>query len=612
VPTQPISLLQRFERVGSLAAMPFSARLDDLRPNRRRSAAFSGFAGEVAATRLAEVGPALNSVEEAAAAGLWAIGYVGYEAAPAFDSNLTVVPRGTFHGDLPLLWFGLYRQRHLNPEPDTGLEDYELSAWECVDERGHFEHDVAAIRERIIAGDTYQVNYTTRLRASFRGDPVAFYHDLAAAQSGGYGTYLDIGRFKIISASPELFFDRYPAGKGTDRLVTRPMKGTAARGRWPAEDEDKRVALESSEKDRAENIIVVDLLRNDVGRVADYGTVAVENLLAIERYDTVWQMTSTITGEVDSSVPLCDVFTALFPCGSITGAPKVRTMEIIADLESEPRGVYTGAIGFVSPPDVPGPRASFSVGIRTVVIDGETGEAEYGVGGGITFGSEPGAEYDEAMLKAQILSYGRSDFELLETLRWSPVAGWYWLDRHLQRIGMSAAYFGVDLDGEHLRGRLEAAVGGQQELRVRVTVGRLGKVRVEAVPLPPGGIASVGVAVDDRPVDVSSPFLFHKTTRRNLYDEALARHPDAEDVILINAAGELTESTIANVVVKLDAKWCTPPVEAGCLPGVYRSVLLEEGTVEERRIRKTDLARCEGLALVNSVRLWRPAYIIDG
>ena len=582
--------------------MRFQARLDDLRPDRRRSAAFTDQVGEIVATDPAHVRTALDQVEAAARRGLWAVGYVAYEAAPAFDSNLEVLPRGEFHSGLPLVWFGLFARRLLNPEPRVERGEYQLSGWEWIDDRDHFVGDVATIRDHIVAGDTYQVNYTTRLRARFSGDPVSLYEDLSAAQSGGYGTYLDTGRFQVVSASPELFFDRYPTGRGTDRLITRPMKGTVARGRWEAEDVSQRQWLAGSLKNRAENLIVVDLLRNDLGRIADFGTVRADDLFTIERYDTVWQMTSTISAEVGSDVPLRDVFGGLFPCGSITGAPKVRTMEIIADLESEPRGVYTGAIGFVSPPDAPGPRASFSVGIRTVVIDGASGEAEYGVGGGITFDSDPGGEYEEAALKAQVLSYGRSDFELLETMRWNPFSGWYWLDQHLDRLERSAGYFGIPIDRQGLRERLDRAVGGENDLRVRLTVDRLGRIKATVDLMISDDPRSVAVAIDHEPVDIASPFLFHKTTRRDVYEERRMRHPHADDVLLTNEAGELTESTIANLAVKLDGHWVTPPISSGCLPGVYRQALLDEGRLIERPILLPELERCEGIALINSVR----------
>ncbi|MDX2468167.1 MAG: aminodeoxychorismate synthase component I, partial [Acidimicrobiia bacterium] len=512
---------------------------------------------------------------------------------------------------LPLMWFGLFETRELNQGFEDGLGDYQLDKWEWTDKRGDFESHVARIKDYIVAGDTYQVNYTSRLRSKFSGDPMAFYRDLTASQSGGYGTFLDTGRFKIASASPELFFDRYPLRDGIDKLITRPMKGTLHRGRWPNEDEVRRHQLATSKKDQAENLIIVDLLRNDLGRVAEFGTVNVEALMAVERYDTVWQMTSTISAEIRSDMSLHQVLQGLFPCGSITGAPKVRTMQIISELESESRGAYTGAIGFVSPPNAAGPRASFSVGIRTVVIDSESGEAEYGVGGGITFDSDPASEYEEAALKAKVLSYGRPDFELLETMRWSHSTGWYWLEEHLDRLEESANYFGIPIDRRQVVARLEAAVGDLGESRVRLTIDRSGAVSVKVAVFVEPEEKGVAVAVDAEPVDTSSPFLFHKTTRRDVYASRSERHPDADDVLLVNEAGELTESTIANVAVKLDGRWFTPPIESGCLPGVYRQVLIEQGKIEERPIPLADLAGCEGIALLNSVRLWRPAFVVD-
>lgn len=599
---------------GYARSMATVARLDDLRPNRRRSAVFGNQVGAVVATSVDEVLSAIARVEHAAAEGLWAVGYVGYEAAPAFDPSLVVRSRPVngFHGGLPLVWFGLFESRILNPEPDVDLGPYRMSDWRWVDDRGAYEKAVDTVRNHIIAGDTYEVNYTTRLRSHFSGDPVAFYHELAAGQSGGYGAYLDTGRYQIASASPELFFDRHLTDGGPDRLVTRPMKGTAPRGRWADEDRHRRRELASSVKDRAENLIIVDLLRNDLGRVADFGSVSVVELMAIERYDTVWQMTSTVAGTINPSVRLVDVFRGLFPSGSITGAPKVRTMEIIRDLETEPRGVYTGAIGFVAPTGASGPRASFSVGIRTVVIDGETGDAEYGIGGGITYDSNPRAEYEEAAVKARVLTRGRSDFELLETMRWSPTTGWYWLDLHLDRLVSSADYFGVPVQRPSLVTSLVAAVEGAGESRVRLTVDRRGRIEVDVRPFVEGDAGPVGIAVDLEPIDTSSPFLFHKTTRRETYEERAARHPHADDVLLVNERGEITESTIANLAVKIRGQWCTPPVETGCLPGIYRRVLLDEGRLVERPTRVEDLGSCEGIALLNSVQLWRDAFLVGG
>lgn len=588
------------------------ARLDDLRHNRRRSAEFTDQVGEVVATAVDEVVPAIARVEQAAAAGLWAVGYVGYEAAPAFDPNLAVRSRqpNGFHSDLPLVWFGLFKSRVLNPGRSGARGIYEMSEWRWVNNRDAYERAVATIREHVVAGDVYQVNYTTRLRATFSGDPVALYHDLAAAQSGGYGTYLDTGRYRVLSASPELFFDRHPRADDSDRLVTRPMKGTAPRGRWLGEDLTRYEEFKNSAKERAENLIIVDLLRNDLGRIAEFGSVAVEDLMAIERYDTVWQMTSTIVGDIDPSAPLVNVLAALFPSGSVTGAPKVRVMKVIRDLETEPRGVYTGAIGFVAPAGFPGPCASFSVGIRTVVIEAHSGEAEYGIGGGVTFDSDPRAEYEEAALKSLILTHGRSDFELIETMRWAPDSGWYWLDFHLDRLQSSADYFGVPVRRAAIAAQLDAAVDGRGESRVRLAVDRHGRANVRVCRFVEDDRQPVAVAIDQQPVDTSSPFLYHKTTRREVYKDRLARYPNADDVLMVNERGELTESTMANLAVKVAGKWCTPPMESGCLPGVYRRVLLEQGRIVERPILLDDLADGGGIALLNSVRLWRDAFVV--
>ncbi len=571
-------------------------RFDDLRPGRRRSFELHGPVGVLVANRVDEVPALLDEVAVAAQSGLWAAGYAAYEAAPGFDSALTVVSGG----DGPVAWFGVFEQRGPAP-PLAGLSGaYDLGEWAPSLDAAAYEAGVATVRARIAAGDTYQVNYTMRLTAPFDGDPLALYRDLALAQSAGYGAYLDTGRRVIASASPELFFEW--TGR---RLVTRPMKGTAPRGRWRAEDEARRAALLASEKDRAENLMIVDLIRNDVGRVAEVGSVRVASLFDAERFDTVWQLTSTVEAETRPDVGLADVFGALFPCGSVTGAPKVRTMEIIADLERAPRGVYCGAIGFVEP----GGRAAFNVAIRTVVV--EDGVATYGVGGGVTWDSTPAGEHREALLKADVLARAGEPFALLETLRWDPTDGWWWRDEHLARLGASAEYFDIPLDLDAVGAALEAAAGGDRALRVRLTVDRDGTPAVGTAPAPPIG-EPVALAVDGAAVDRADPFLYHKTTRRAVYDAARARHPDADDVLLVNDRGEVTESTVANVVARVDGEWVTPPVDAGCLPGVHRRVLLDAGEIVERPLPLTDLWAAAEVALVNSVRGWMPARLQPG
>jgi para-aminobenzoate synthetase/4-amino-4-deoxychorismate lyase len=309
-----------------------------------------------------------------------------------------------------------------------------------------------------------------------------------------------------------------------------------------------------------------------------------------------------------------DVLGALFPCGSVTGAPKVRTMGIIAELEDSPRGVYCGAVGYLAPPGSGGPSARFNVPIRTVVLDTRTGTAEYGVGGGITWGSSAEGEYDETVAKARVLTARRPHFELYETLRSDADGSLRHLDRHLRRLAASADYFGFAHDEAVVVGVLEralAAVAGRPG-RVRVAVDRRGRADAGATPLvdAPG---PVRLAVDrDVPVDPTDPMLFHKTSLRARYDDARRRHPDADDVLLVNDRGEITESTIANVAVLLDGRWVTPPIDAGLLPGVGREVALEEGWLVERRVAVGDLDRAEATELVSDVRGRRPATIAAG
>ncbi|MCA1613635.1 MAG: aminodeoxychorismate synthase component I, partial [Acidobacteria bacterium] len=371
----------------------------------------------VAARTPAEVRPALREVEAGVASGLYAGGYVGYEAAPAFDTALAV--RGG--SPLPLLWFGLFRQpAHEAPAARGG---FRFSDWTPSVGRAAYEQNFAAARAAIARGDTYQINYSFRLRARFEGDALACYEQLASNQRAAYCAHLDTGRFKILSASPELFF-RWD-GRG---IVAKPMKGTARRGLWPEEDEEIGARLAASEKNRAENVMIVDLMRSDLGRVARVGSVRVRELCRVERYPTVFQLTSTVEARTRPGVTLEEIFAAAFPSGSVTGAPKVSTMRLVAALEDSPRGVYCGGVGLLTP----GGESVFNVAIRTVVIDAETGAAEYGVGGGLTWDSACGDEYEEALAKAAVLAGRREPFRLLETMRLE--GGRYsLLDRHLAR-----------------------------------------------------------------------------------------------------------------------------------------------------------------------------------
>ncbi len=571
----------------------------------------------VEARRPEEVRSVLEQVEATTAAGRHAAGFVAYEAAAAFDPACVVrlpeeqPPEGLPSGGLPLAWFALFGEPEaLDELPGAGAAPPALD-WRPALTAAEHAAAVAAIHRAIERGDVYQVNFTFPLEAllaealdgapdaAAAGDPLALFAALARLQPGPSAAYLDTGRWALCSASPELFFER----RG-ERLRCRPMKGTAARGRTTAEDRRAAAWLAASAKNRAENVMIVDMVRNDLGRVAAPGSVRVERLCAVEKYETVYQLTSTV--EARSAATLAEVFTALFPPASITGTPKLRAMELIAALEGRPRGVYTGAIGYAGP----GGLARFNVAIRTVVWDRRRRRAVYGTGGGIVWDSRAADEYRECRTKARLLFRSRPEFALLETLRWRPGDGYCLLGRHLERLADSAEYFDFALDPAAVTEQLARLAAGlpPRPHRVRLLLERSGAVRVESRPLERLELPR-RLAVAARPIDSRDPLLFHKTTLRRTYREARAAFPRHHDVLLWNRRGEATESTVANLVARLDGRLVTPPVDCGLLPGTLRADLLARGLLTERRLPLADLERAEGLYLISSLRGWLPAAL---
>lgn len=572
--------------------------------------------------------------------GVSAVGFLTYEAAAAYDLAVHAEP-----GPLPLLSFSLFRVRRdvsslMNSPPPRGA-GYSAGPWtNSLDEEAYRER-ITRIRSFLHAGDTYQVNFTFPMKTPFRGDPEAYFRDMCAAQDGEYATYLELDTgHSVLSASPELFLRR----RGS-RLLSKPMKGTAPRGRTLQEDHAGIRALRASPKERAENLMITDMIRNDLGRVAIPGSVRVPRLFEIERYPRVLQMISRV--EARSDVSLADLLAATFPCASITGAPKKRTMEIIRELEKTPRGIYTGTIGVVEPRC----RMRFNVAIRTVVVDSSAGEATFGVGGGIVWDSRPRGEYRECATKANILAVPDPPVTLLETVRWNPDRGITLYDGHHRRLRTSARYFRMaplsSLAGgfpgeEDLNRRIRdaaaqahPAVDRNTDWIVRILV-RRDSLELHAEPLPgrpldilgpPARIPRRNTAFSPDPVPQDQPWLYHKTTRRELYRARLAASPHADDVLLCNAAGNLTESCIASIVVarRHQPYLATPPVTEGLLPGVFREWLLNppRGVVPwtpgglpvvEEPISTDVLDQVrDGMAdlyLVNSVRGWMRAHLV--
>jgi para-aminobenzoate synthetase/4-amino-4-deoxychorismate lyase len=529
------------------------------------------------ANRIEDVVSVLEFAEREARSGSHVAVLLSYEAAPAFDpAFVTHAP-----SDFPLAWAAVF-----DDVPD--LADHSCTSstvWEPVVSREEYDESVSRIRELIAAGDTYQVNYSFPLTASFKGDAFAWYQDLCVAQGAQYSVYLDLGHYKVLCLSPELFFER----RG-DHVVTKPMKGTVRRGRWLAEDRELAQWLANSAKDRAENVMIVDLLRNDLGKVSIPGSVRVSSLFDLERFETVWQMTSTVESTLRDGTTLVDLMGALFPCGSITGAPKIRTMQIIRELERFPRGAYTGAIGLLKP----GGACVFNVAIRTVVLDTETGVATFGVGGGVTIDSTAEREYEECLVKSRFLRSKPVVFQLFESILLED-GEYFLLEEHVARLRDSAEYFGFTFDGTQINADLEriAIENPRGSLKVRVMLSRDGRIEAQVTPVELLGELS-RVELAREPVDSSDRFLYHKTTRR----------PGGDGLVFWNERGEITESSIANVVVPIDGGLYTPPRESGLLAGVFRNNFLAKGKIKERVITIDEFQNAQEFFLINSIRKW--------
>ena len=568
----------------------------------------------VGVERLEDVLPALREIERLVQEKSWyAAGFLSYEAAPAFDPALRT--RASFlrhaqddaalldeHSSLrsardigfPYLWFGLYpKPRPVSlPRPTHPREELD---WQPTTDRETYNAAIAQIKEYIAAGRTYQVNYTMRLCTGFTGSAWDFFLHLARSQNK-HAAYIDTGRYVICSASPELFFQL-----DGETVACRPMKGTAPRGRTTQEDREQSEWLRKSEKNRAENVMIVDMIRNDLGRIAEIGSVRVPELFAVERYPTLWQMTSAVTAQTNAS--LAEILSALFPCASITGAPKVSTMRMIAQLEETPRRIYTGSIGYIAPHR----RAKFNVAIRTALVDRETHQAEYGVGGGIVWDSTSADEYAEALLKARVLTEEPREFSLLETMLWTPEDGFFLREKHLARMLDSAHYFGISVSEETLQECFDQICSGfSSARRVRILLDQDGSIHWESRPHQPthtGQVLQACLAAE--PVDSGNVFLFHKTTQRAVYESPRRDRAGYDDVLLYNEHGELTEFTIGNLVVELDGNLFTPPVSCGVLAGTFRAHLLETGRVAERTIPVEQLQDCTQVFRVNSIRKWQ-------
>ncbi len=618
LPTAVYSLVER---------TPGSVLLESARPHSKEqtSRIFLSPVRVLEARLPTEIAGLFTQIDRAVRDGKIAAGFFTYECGQAFEPKAQLHP-----GDskTPLAWFGIYDRAylfdHLNGEfvgsEPPGLAELRASSGSPdetpetnlefvagLNER-QFADRIETIHEWIRAGDVYQLNFTFPLHLHTANKPASLYAALRARQPVEYGALIhgQPSRY-ILSFSPELCFRIDHAGT-TRHIVTRPMKGTAPRGRTNAEDTQIADRLRNDEKNRSENVMIVDLLRNDLGRLCSFGTVRVEELFAVERYPTLWQMTSTITGKLRPDVGYHDVFRALFPCGSVTGAPKIRAMQLLAQLEPGPRGVYTGAIGFFSRE-----QTIFNVAIRTLQIDKE--KAVMGVGSGIVIDSNASDEYRECLLKAEFLAHANESFSLIETMKWQ--REYSFLELHLHRLEDSAAYFGFPCNRKEIKSALlQAAMAfpDRAPRKVKLLLDAEGHLHIAHELLSPLTEESrpPRVCIANQRTDARDRFLFHKTTNRPIYAEATkaAAAAGLADLLFLNRDGQVTEGAVSNIFVEKDSRWVTPPIECGLLNGIYRRHLLAtRPEIQEKILYLEDLKTADAIYLTNALRGLRQVTI---
>ena len=540
---------------------------------------------ELKTRNLAQVKELLAQVEDYQQQGYYVVGYVSYEAAPAFEEKLAVHP-APLMGEY-LLYFTVHDSVEKSIMPLTYDEIDMPSNWKEETSKEEYEKAIAQIHHHLRQGDTYQVNYTVQLKQAVTANPFAIYNRMVVEQEAGYNAYVEHDEMAVISMSPELFFEQ----KGCD-LTTRPMKGTTKRGLTNQEDLDQAAWLEQDPKNRSENMMIVDLLRNDMNRLSEVGSEHVERLCQVEQYSTVWQMTSTIKSQVRPDVDLVEIFHSLFPCGSITGAPKIATMEIIKNLEPQARGVYCGTIGIL----LPNGRRIFNVAIRTIQL--HKGQAIYGVGGGITWDSTWESEYREVHQKAAVLYRKQVPFQLITTGKISQ-KHLLFKEEHIDRLRKAGRYFAYPFNPENLLQRIDAecqACHVEKDYRLRISISKSGDIDLccqELTPLSPA-FCQAQLCLQER--SLQTPFTYFKTTYRPHLTVA------KQEKIYHNENGELLETSIGNLILQIAGKLYTPPINLGILPGIYRQHLLETGQVEERVLTLKELAQAEAIYGCNAVR----------
>lgn len=540
---------------------------------------------ELKTRNLDQVEDLLREVEAYQEQGFYAVGYVSYEAAPAFEKKFAVHP-APLMGEY-LLYFTIHEEVETLPFPEH-YEAVDLPAnWKEEVEAPAYQEAIETIHHHIRQGDTYQVNYTVQLSQELKADPLAIYNRLVVEQKAHYNAFIQHDDVSILSISPELFFEQ------DDRLLTtRPMKGTTHRGLTNQEDLQEAAWLEADPKNRAENMMIVDLLRNDMNRISEIGSEQVTHLCQVEQYSTVWQMTSTIESRLRPEVDLVQAFQALFPCGSITGAPKISTMDIIQQTEVTPRGVYCGTIGIL----LPRGKRIFNVAIRTLQMQGT--KAIYGVGGGITWDSKWESEYQETKQKSAVLYRQEPRFELLTTGRIHQ-GELTFLEQHLTRLREASRYFAYPFNEPKLLNELQeelAHVDPSLDYRCRIALQKNGTFHLVITELTDLPASYLQAQLTEQKLDLATPFTYFKTSQRDHLSQS-----DHEQIFHL-PDGSLLETTIGNLVLEIEGQLYTPPAHLPLLDGIYRRHLLETQQVEEKLLTLNDLTDADRIYACNAIR----------
>lgn len=550
--------------------------------------------------KLEDVKEALFEIEGWLSKGFYAAGFISYEAGVSFEESLKGLKLDPL---FPLLWFGIYKKPRIfshREKVDTlpnKRSSYAINNLKPNISRKKYVDNIKRIKGFIRRGDTYQVNYTFKYKFDFSGSISGFYEDLKTRQSVSYSSLIKTPGFSILSLSPELFFR-----KNQEQMEVRPMKGTIDRGRSAEEDKRNVEALRQSIKNRSENVMIVDLLRNDLGRISKAGTVKTMKLFEVERYETLLQMISIVQSKLKKNVSIYDLFKAIFPSGSVTGAPKISTMKIINSLEKEPRRIYTGSVGFFAPDG----NAVFNVAIRTALLDNKTKKGEIGIGSGIVIDSDAGKEFDECRLKADFITKKKTDFKLIETILWQPKKGYFLLDSHIKRLLESSEYFNFKFNKKIMLKELkdlEKKFRNGHDYRIRALLGKDGKIESSFSRIDKAARA-LKARFSDKKTSSEDTFLYHKTTNRGLYNKEHERWNEKGyfDIIFTNEKNQITEGAISNIIIKKANTYYTPPVECGLLNGVFRKSLFRKISLKEKVLYKKDVLAADEVYMANSVR----------